>query len=178
VGASRVQHRRRHARRGARRHALRHRQFARSTAASSRSCRSASTKTRALNGDVYGALHTANLFEQAGRFDLIHNNFDWKPLTYALATRRAAADHDDPRLLEPPILAAYYAGAGAASTARSATPIAIPGLDYLATTYNGIDPHDVHVRRAPGDYLVFLGRFHPEKGAHLAIEIAKSAGVR
>ena len=29
----------------------------------------------------------------------------------------------------------------------------------------------------PGDYLVFLGRFHPEKGTHLAIEIAKRAGV-
>src|SRR5277367_1230391 len=40
----------------------------------------------AQRGDIAEALHIGNLFERAGRFDLIHNNFDWKPLTYALAT--------------------------------------------------------------------------------------------
>jgi hypothetical protein len=44
----------------------------------------------ALDGDVYGALHIANLFARARDFDLIHNNFDWKPLTYALATSAPA----------------------------------------------------------------------------------------
>jgi glycosyltransferase involved in cell wall biosynthesis len=53
-----------------------------------------------------------------------------------------------------------------------------PGLAYLATTYNGIDPSQFTFRDRPGDYLVFLGRFHPEKGTHLAIEIAQRAGVR
>ncbi|HYL26941.1 MAG TPA: glycosyltransferase, partial [Candidatus Nitrosotalea sp.] len=53
-----------------------------------------------------------------------------------------------------------------------------PGLDYLATTYNGIDPAQFTFREKPGEYLCFLGRFHPEKGTHLAIEIAKRAGVR
>ena len=53
-----------------------------------------------------------------------------------------------------------------------------PGLDYLATTYNGVDPAEFQFSDGPGDYLCFLGRFHPEKGTHLAIEIAKRAGVR
>ncbi len=29
----------------------------------------------------------------------------------------------------------------------------------------------------PGDYLLFLGRIHPDKGTHLAIEVAKQAGL-
>ena len=53
-----------------------------------------------------------------------------------------------------------------------------PGLEYLATTYNGIDPAQFTFSDKPGEYLCFLGRFHPEKGTHLAIEIAKRAGVR
>ncbi|MGA7572103.1 MAG: glycosyltransferase, partial [Candidatus Aquilonibacter sp.] len=53
-----------------------------------------------------------------------------------------------------------------------------PGLAYLGTAYNGIDPSEFTFRDRPGDYLVFLGRFHPEKGTHLAIEVAKRAGVR
>ena len=53
-----------------------------------------------------------------------------------------------------------------------------PGLAYLATTYNGIDPAQWTFRAEPGEDLVFLARFHPEKGAHLAIAIAKKAGVR
>ena len=48
-----------------------------------------------------------------------------------------------------------------------------PGLDYLATAYNGIDPSAFTFVDRPGDYLVFLGRFHPEKGTHLAIEIGQ-----
>jgi glycosyltransferase involved in cell wall biosynthesis len=48
----------------------------------------------------------------------------------------------------------------------------------LATTYNGIDPALWTYRDQPGDYLLFLARFHPEKGAHRAIDVARRAGVR
>ena len=67
---------------------------------------------------------------------------------------------------------------GAASSVRSPNADRDPGLDYLATTYNGVDPAEFPFRSEPGDYLVFLGRFHPEKGTHLAIDIAQRAGVR
>ncbi len=65
----------------------------------------------ALDGDVYGALHTAALFERAAEFDLIHNNFDWKPLTYALATKAPPMLTTIHGFSRPPILAAYYAAA-------------------------------------------------------------------
>ncbi len=132
----------------------------------------------ALNGDVYGALHIANLFRRAGEFDLIHNNFDWKPLTYALATAEPPLLTTIHGFSSPPILAAYYAASARSFFCSISDADRDPGLDYLATTYNGVDPSEFTFVELPGDYLVFLGRFHPEKGAHLAIEIAKRAGVR
>jgi glycosyltransferase involved in cell wall biosynthesis len=132
----------------------------------------------ALNGDVYGALHVAKLFARAGEFDLIHNSFDWKPLTYALATAAPPMLTTIHGFSSPPILAAYYAAAARSFYCSISDADRDPGLDYLATTYNGIDPDAFTFVDRPGDYLVFLGRFHPEKGTHLAIEIAKRAGVR
>jgi len=78
----------------------------------------------------------------------------------------------------PPILAAYYAGAARSFFCSISDADRDPGLSYLATTYNGIDPNAWTFRDAPGDYLLFFARFHPEKGAHLAIEVARRAGVR
>ncbi|HZT13854.1 MAG TPA: glycosyltransferase, partial [Candidatus Baltobacteraceae bacterium] len=76
----------------------------------------------------------------------------------------------------PHILAAYYACAWRSFYCSISNADRDPGLSYLATTYNGIDPQEFTFSSRPGEYLVFLGRFHPEKGTHLAIEIAKRAG--
>ncbi len=132
----------------------------------------------ALNGDVFTALHIAELFRRAGEFDLIHNHLDWKPLTYALGTQAPPLVTTIHGFSSPQILAAYYAGAQRSFYCSISNADRDPGLDYLATTYNGIDPAQFAFSGRPGEYLAFLGRFHPEKGTHLAIEIAKRAGVR
>jgi glycosyltransferase involved in cell wall biosynthesis len=132
----------------------------------------------ALNGEVFTALHIGELFRRAGEFDLIHNNFDWKPMTYALATTSPPLLTTIHGFSSPQILAAYYACAQRSFFCSISDADRDPGLSYLATTYNGIDPSQFTFRDRPGDYLVFLGRFHPEKGTHLAIEIAQRAGVR
>jgi len=132
----------------------------------------------ALDADVYGALHIANCFRHGRAFDLIHNSFDWKPLTYALTTDAPPLVTTIHGFSSPQILAAYYAAAERSFYCSISDSDRDPGLDYLATTYNGIDPDEFTFVERAGDYLVFLGRFHPEKGTHLAIEIAKRAGVR
>ena len=132
----------------------------------------------ALNGDVCGEQHIASCFARAAEFDLIHNNFDWKPLLYALATSHPPLVTTVHGFSSPPILGAYYAGASRSFYCSISDADRDPGLSYLATTYNGIDPAEWTFRDAAGDYLLFFARFHPEKGAHLAIEIAKRAGVR
>ena len=131
-----------------------------------------------LNGDVFSAIHIGSLFERAHEFDLIHNNSDWKPMTYALGTPEPPLLTTIHGFSSPPILAAYYACAHRSFFCSISDADRDPGLPYVATTYNGVDPTEFTFVDRPGDYLVFLGRFHEEKGAHLAIEIAKRAGIR
>ena len=52
----------------------------------------------------------------------------------------------------------------------------LPGINIVARVYNGIDLDAFPPGDCRGDYLLFLGRFHPNKGADLAIEVAQRAG--
>lgn len=133
---------------------------------------------KALNGDVFGALHIGELFRRANEFDLIHNNFDWRPLTYAIGSKAPPLLTTVHGFSSPQILAAYYACAWRSFFCSISNADRDPGLDYLSTTYNGIDANEFEFQEKPGNYLVFLGRFHPEKGTHLAIAVAKRAGIR
>src|SRR5207249_3769872 len=53
-----------------------------------------------------------------------------------------------------------------------------PSLDYLATIHHGIDTEAFSLHPAPGGYLLFFGRIHPDKGTVEAIEVAERAGMR
>ena len=52
-----------------------------------------------------------------------------------------------------------------------------PALSYLATVYNGIDLALYPFQERTGEHLIFLGRIHPDKGVHLAIEVARLSPV-
>ena len=51
-----------------------------------------------------------------------------------------------------------------------------PMLNWAATVHNGIPVADYPFRKDKEDYLLFLGRMSPDKGAHLAIDAARAAG--
>ena len=51
-----------------------------------------------------------------------------------------------------------------------------PSLDYLATIHHGIDTDAFALHATPGDYLLFFGRIHPDKGTAEAIDIAVAPG--
>jgi glycosyltransferase involved in cell wall biosynthesis len=52
-----------------------------------------------------------------------------------------------------------------------------PDLNYLATIYNGIDTEKIPFFEKPkGEYLLFVGRLHPEKGVAEAVEVAQKTG--
>jgi glycosyltransferase involved in cell wall biosynthesis len=53
-----------------------------------------------------------------------------------------------------------------------------PGLNYLATIYNGIDINLFPFSKKSGDYLLFVGRLHPEKGVAEAVEVARKTGEK
>ncbi len=51
-------------------------------------------------------------------------------------------------------------------------------LNWVATVYNGIDVATYPFRETKEDWVLFVGRFNPDKGAHLAIDAARAAGRR
>jgi len=123
---------------------------------------------------VSTALHISKLMERADEFDLIHNNFDFLPLTYQrlIDTPILTTIHG---FSEPDILRIYRDHKDAYFVSISDAD-RDSQLQYLATVYNGIDLSNITFREAPGDNLVFLGRIHADKGTHLAVEVAKKSG--
>jgi len=52
-----------------------------------------------------------------------------------------------------------------------------PDLPWAATVHNAIRADTFPFRAQKQDYALFLGRFHPEKAPHLAIDAARAAGI-
>lgn len=124
---------------------------------------------------ISACLHIANVMENAGEFDLIHNNYDYLPLTYSrlIKTPMVTTIHG---FSEPDILRVYrkYTNTYYVSISDSDRDAE---LDYVATVYNGIDLSNITYTESAGDKLVFLGRIHPDKGVGLAIETAQKSGM-
>ncbi len=124
---------------------------------------------------VSTCLHISKVMQRASEFDLIHNNFDYLPLTYLpfIKTPMLTTIHG---FSEPDILRVYHDHKDTyyASISDSDRD---PELPYLATVYNGIDLSNLTFRPTPGDKLVHYGRIHNDKGTHLAIEVAKKSGM-
>jgi len=55
--------------------------------------------------------------------------------------------------------------------------LSAPDLAWSATVHNAIRSETFPFRGEKDDYAVFLGRFHPEKAPHLAIDAARAAGL-
>lgn len=53
-----------------------------------------------------------------------------------------------------------------------------PDLNWVGRVHNAIDVGTFPYREDKDDYVLFLGRFNPDKGAHLAIDAARRAGRR
>ncbi|MHC4646129.1 MAG: glycosyltransferase family 4 protein [Planctomycetota bacterium] len=123
---------------------------------------------------VSTCLHISKVMERADEFDLIHNNFDYLPLTYLplITTPMLTTIHG---FSDPDILRVYrdHKDTYYVSISDSDRDGELP---YVATVYNGIDLSNLTFREKPGDKLVHYGRIHPDKGTHLAVEVAKKCG--
>lgn len=51
-----------------------------------------------------------------------------------------------------------------------------PDLNWAGRVHNAVDVSSFPFRADHDDYLLFLGRFSPDKGAHIAIDAARAAG--
>ncbi|WP_372636714.1 glycosyltransferase family 4 protein [Fodinibius sp.] len=122
---------------------------------------------------VWESLHISNLFEEADQFDIIHNHFDFLPLTYSSMTKTPIVTtihgFSSPGIL--PVYRkyddrVYYVSISDADRAAE--------LHYTATVHHGINIEEFHYQPHADDYLLFFGRIHPDKGVREAVEIALS----
>jgi glycosyltransferase involved in cell wall biosynthesis len=137
-------------------------------------CEQGYEEDRSQDAKVLECLHISNLMEKAASFDLIHNNFDFLPLTYSglIKTPLITTIHgfSSPKII--PVYKKYNNRGHYVSISNSDRS---PDLKYLATVYNGLDTRDFTFIEEPDDYLIYFGRIHPDKGTAEAIEIAKKA---
>ncbi len=129
-----------------------------------------------IDPKVAECLHVSQVFERASEFDVIHNSFDFLPLTYSslVSTPVVTTIHgfSSPRIV--PVYAKY---------SQSTFYVAIsdadrhPALDYVATIHHGIATARFTFNPTSGSYLAFFGRIHPEKGVVAAIDVAEKTGI-
>jgi glycosyltransferase involved in cell wall biosynthesis len=131
----------------------------------------------AIDPKVAECVHIASVFERADEFDVIHNGFDFLPLTYS-------------RLVDTPVVTTIHGFSSERIVevyeryGDRAHYVAIsdadrhPRLRYAATVHHGIDTGAFAGDRTPGDHLLFFGRIHPDKGTAVAIDVARRAGRR
>jgi len=132
---------------------------------------------KTIEPKVWECLHISKLFEQADEYDLIHNHFDFLPLTYSHMT-------DTPLLTtihgfsSPKILPVYKKYNNRCYYVSISDADRSPELSYLATIYHGIDLDRFTFQPNHGDYLLFFGRIHHDKGPKEAIQIARQTGMK
>jgi glycosyltransferase involved in cell wall biosynthesis len=125
---------------------------------------------------VAESLHIAAVFERAAEFDIIHNSFDFLPLTYAglTTTPMVTTIHgfSSPRIL--PVYAHYNSISSYVAISEADRH---PDLEYAATIHHGIDLDAFNSQDQAGSYLAFFGRIHPDKGTVEAIDVAEKVGI-
>jgi len=126
---------------------------------------------------VEECMHISHMMENAADFDIIHNHFDFLPLTYSrlIKTPIITTIHgfSSPKII--PVYKKYDSSVAYISISDSDRH---KELTYLDTIYHGVDPKIFTYREEKEDYLVYFGRIHPEKGLHKAIEIAEKSGYK
>ena len=129
-----------------------------------------------LDPKVWECLHISAVFEEAAEYDLIHNNFDFLPLSYSglVDTPLLTTIHgfSSPKIL--PVFKKYNRKTHYVAISESDRH---PDLDYRATIHHGIPVGQYPYRETPERYLLFFGRIHHDKGVYESIRLAKQVGL-
>lgn len=137
-------------------------------------CDTGYEEDKSQDAKVLECIHISNLMEMAPEFDIIHNNFDFLPLTYSglIKTPVITTIHgfSSPKII--PVYKKYNANNHYVSISNADRS---PELDYIATVYNGLNTMHFIFNDEPEEYLLYFGRIHPDKGTAEAIEIAKKS---
>ncbi len=138
-------------------------------------CQHPYEEDKSLDPKIWECLHIGHMMKYADDFDIIHNNYDFLPLTYShlIKTPMVTTIHgfSSPKII--PVFKEYDSTNYYVSISNSDR---CPELGYVATVYNGVDLDSFTLKKEVGDYLLYFGRIHHDKGTHEAIQIARKSG--
>lgn len=119
-------------------------------------------------------------FMEASEHDIIHSHFNLISSYYAplVDTPVVQTLHSNIREELHPIMRELSHGKNRYISFSYSQRRQFPDLNWIANVYHGIDPSLFPCNHDPEDYLLFIGRITEDKGAHLAIEAARAAGMR
>ena len=134
-------------------------------------------------GQSYWELqHALSFLERVDEFDLVHDHSGLFGLTLFGLTQCPVVHTvhgpltDDPgRVYKRACSTVPFAGL-VSLTLSQRRPL--PRLNWIANVGNGLDLSRFPCDREPEDFLLFLGRMSPDKGAHNAITVAQRTGRR
>ena len=122
---------------------------------------------------------TLHTFRDPDRFDVFHVHSPWSALAVAallgkptVHTLHGAFTEEMRRLYSAVGDRARYVAISENQRSH------MPELSYAGVVYNGIDVAAYPFRHDKEDFLLFLGRAHPDKGVHRAVLAARQAGMR
>ncbi len=135
------------------------------------------SEDHSVDPKVAECLHISEVFERSADYDLIHNHFDFLPLTYSglVETPVVTTIHG---FSSPAIIPVYRKYNALGHYVAISEADKSPQLDYIATVHHGIDVAQFPFSGAAGQYLLFFGRIHPDKGVHEAIQVAQRVGIK
>jgi glycosyltransferase involved in cell wall biosynthesis len=134
-----------------------------------------------IGNTMYELHHALGCFEQAEEFDIVNDHSG--PMAAALGagiatpllhTVHGPLNRRSGELYEQIDRVAPRVGLISLSMNQRSP---LPHLNWIANCPNALDLslYPVHPHR--GDYLLFLGRMSPDKGAHRAVEVAQQLGL-
>jgi len=132
---------------------------------------------KTLDPKAWECLHIAHVMERAEGYDIIHNNYDFFPLTYSrlIRTPMVTTIHG---FSSPKIIPVYKEYNDTNYYVSISNADRSPELHYVATVYNGVKVEEFTYHEAIGDFLLYFGRIHHDKGTFEAIQIAKKFGMK
>jgi glycosyltransferase involved in cell wall biosynthesis len=124
-------------------------------------------------------LQLQEVMDRAHEFDLLHFHTDYSHFPVTRLSHKKTLTTLHGRLDIPELKPLYekFTDIPVISISNSQRG-PLPMANWTATVYHGL-PEDLYQPgNGDGDYVVFLGRFSPEKRADRAIEIARRAGMK
>src|ERR671931_2887712 len=135
-----------------------------------------------LIGRTYWELrHALSCFEQADEFDVINDHTGMLGATLGATVRTPVAHTVHGPLEGEP--GEIYEQIGRLAPQVGLILISMnqrkprPKLNWIANVHNALEFSVYPVKPHRGDYLLFLGRLSPDKGAHRAVAVAMEAGL-